>query len=111
MNNPFCLICDKDHLNVEYYLYILLTSCGFSVKEAETLSKHYMVILRMSSFTKAGFYEVSLLADKNTNEVYLLVKGDQLRNKKDLRIVIKEVLYKRSWWSLYLQYSFVKSHC
>ena len=111
MNTIKRLICDKDHLNVEYYIYILLTTCGFSVKEAEVLAKHYLVMIRTTSFTKSGTYEVSLEADKQSGDVYLKVQAQQLRNKVDLRLTVKEVVYKRTWWSLYLQYSFVKSHC
>lgn len=111
MNSTNSLICDKDQLNVEYYLYSLFATCGFGIKEAETLAKHYMVMIRTSSFTKSGTYEVSLKADKTTSTVYLMVEGSQLRNKVDLKLTVKEVIFKRTWWSLFLQYSFVKSHC
>lgn len=111
METDVNLISARVHEQLEYYLFRTLTSAGYCLNEATSISEFYMVLLRSSTFTKANTYRISIIANKDTGLVKLVAHGDELRNKKDVSITINQLKYRKHWWFFFTTYSICKSHC
>lgn len=94
---------------VEFYLFRLLTRVGFSADYADELAEQYMIMLRTSTFTKTGTYNVHVYADSDTGVIKLHVPGSQIRNGRDLNITIKELRYRKRNWLFFHTYRVVKA--
>lgn len=106
----------KDTLTIDEYLdgnrvEFLLTTVDHD-KFKETIDSIYnslnvsvdtnliMTGIARSTFTKRGEYHLHLVGNKTTNEVLIIISGDQLRGGKSIYIKLPGIFYIGKWFGL-----------
>lgn len=106
----------KDPLTIDKYLdknkVVFLLSTTDHDKFKETIDMIYNAVdvyvdtnlimnsIAKSTFTKRGSYHLHLVGNKTTNEVLIIIPGDQLRGGKTIYIKLPSISYKGKWFGL-----------
>lgn len=74
----------------------------------ESPSDRILSGIAQTTFTKSGTYNIFLVANKRTGNVYLIVNGDEIRGGQDVWHRLPNLKYKSKFFGL-LGYHIVKS--